>query len=229
MHGPRSSLKWLGACRIGNMPLTNIVVWAADVGSISKRNFGWCRDDNNSQTLTGQDIAEFARGIADDLSTGKRIALGFECPLFVPIADAPDDLTKARDGEKNRAWSAGAGSGALATGLTECVWIFERIRELARTDIRPTFEWEVFASGNANLLVWEALVTRSDKGRSHIDDARIAVRAFWTHFPNIESANSVTAVNAYSLAGAGLIRAKLSTDISLLFQPCIVLAAGKNV
>jgi len=124
---------------------TKPVVWAADIGSVRKQNFGWCRHEGDSFALKkGEYITEFARGIAKDLSDNRKVAVGFECPLFVPIPDAdmPQDLTKAREGENNRAWCAGAGSGALATGLTECVWIFERIREFVQTDIRPSVDWK---------------------------------------------------------------------------------------
>jgi hypothetical protein len=67
--------------------------------------------------LTGRDISVFAEGIAKDLSAGYAVALGFECPLFVPVAKAPEHLTKGRAGEGNRPWSAGAGVAVLASGL----------------------------------------------------------------------------------------------------------------
>lgn len=97
------------------------IVWVADVGSIKMNKFGWCRATYDRTLIQGTDITDFADGIANDLSSGNRVALGFECPLFVPIPDNPIRLTKARAGEGNRSWSAGAGSGALSTGLTECV------------------------------------------------------------------------------------------------------------
>ena len=106
----------------------NIVVWAADIGSVAQNNFGWCRADSQLKQTSGSNIADAVAGIAQDLSDGKQVALGFECPLFVPITTNPQDLTKSRQGEGSRPWSAGAGSGALATGLTECVWMFEQIK-----------------------------------------------------------------------------------------------------
>jgi hypothetical protein len=57
------------------------------------------------------------------------VALGFECPLFVPLNLQPEALTTARSGEGSRPWSAGAGCGALATGLVQVAWILRKIRQ----------------------------------------------------------------------------------------------------
>ena len=65
------------------------VVWVADIGSIQKQNFGWCRNDDGPSHKKGEDINAFAEGIAVDLSENRKIALGFECPTFVPITDDP--------------------------------------------------------------------------------------------------------------------------------------------
>jgi hypothetical protein len=37
--------------------------------------------------------------IAADLNAGHHVALGFECPLFVPVSEDPNGLTSARPGE----------------------------------------------------------------------------------------------------------------------------------
>src|SRR5258708_25174372 len=99
-----------------------LTIACADIGSIRKGRFGWAlrdypedlaaRDDDN-------DIAVFVREISQRLRDGRPVALGFECPLFVPLPEDPVELTRARKGEGNRAWCARAGAGALATGLTE--------------------------------------------------------------------------------------------------------------
>jgi len=148
--------------------MNDLVVWVADVGSVEQGNFGWCRalSPQEDDVTSGTDIYDFAKVIADDLSAGKRVAIGFECPLFVPVTDDPVSLTKARKGEANRPWCAGAGSAVLATGLAECVWIFERIRCLARVPVQPTFHWEQCISREANLFIWEAFVTGTAKAAS---------------------------------------------------------------
>lgn len=203
--------------------MNNIVVWAADVGSIKNRKFGWCRAESNMSFLSGTDIIAFAKGIADNLNTGKRVALGFECPLFIPVTENPILLTSPRLGEGSRPWSAGAGCGALATGLTECVWVFENIRRLSQHTIHPTFNLEQFEMGQANLFIWEAFVTADAKSSTDMGDAVIAARMFWDRYPNITS--DVTAQNPYSLVGAAMLRSGLTTDINVLFKACVVIKA----
>jgi hypothetical protein len=99
-----------------------LIIHCADIGSVRRGNFGWARlvvDATDSACNTGFDIYSFADALAADINAGHPVAVGFECPLFVPVPDDPNDLTSARPGEGNRAWSAGAGAGSLATGLTD--------------------------------------------------------------------------------------------------------------
>lgn len=180
-----------------------------------------------SQSEVGQDIEQFVENIATDLSDGLKVALGFECPLFVPVTDDPKSLSRACQGEKNRPWSAGAGSSSLATGLTICAWVFDRLPKLTQTPIRPTFDWASLTSTEANLFVWEAFVSGKAKAssRDHREDARIAAEAFWARYPHMAEATEVRAENLYSLVGAALLRAGLAQDLSILSEPCIVIKA----
>ncbi|HIH45240.1 MAG TPA: hypothetical protein HA257_09310 [Candidatus Methanoperedenaceae archaeon] len=204
--------------------MNNIVVCAADIGSIKRKSFGWSRAEiGQDNPVCGTNIAKFTESIVDDFKKEKKVALGFECPLFVPISDKPEDLTKARKGEKNRPWSAGAGSNVLTIGLAECVWIFERIRE-SNVDVKPTFKWKDFLLDKSNFFIWEAFVTSASKGNSHCDDAKLAVNTFKEMYKNsndIES--SISAHKPYSLVGAGLLRSRLTEDRGLLFENCIVI------
>lgn len=206
--------------------MNDLVVWCADIGSVKNKKFGWCRgieDKEGSDFKEGTDIIEFCLGIAKDLSDGKKVAIGFECPLFVPIADNPILLTSARQGEGDRAWSAGAGCGALATGLTECVFILQEIRKATNIKIEPTFNWDDFINGSSNLFIWEAFVTKSSKVLTHSGDAKVAIEAFMRQYPNLVEANAVTAVNPYNLVAAALLRTGITSDIGMLSEPCIVI------
>lgn len=205
--------------------MENVAVWCADIGSIKNKKFGWCRAELGiKETITcGNSIEEFATGITNDLSNGRKVALGFECPLFVPVSTNPLNLTSARVGEGDRPWSAGAGCGALTTGLTETAWIFSRIRELAGVEIRGTFSWEDFITNAFNLFIWEAFVSKDSKSTTHTGDAEVAVKAFTKRYSNIVQANAVTAENPFNLVAAALLRAGLSDDINFLSQPCIVI------
>jgi hypothetical protein len=94
-------------------------VYCADVGSVSNQRFAWARADSKQPDAEMEDghddIRELAERVAEDLSRGEAVALGFECPLFVPVPDDPIRLGKCRDGEGNRARST-----SMAIGI---VWL----------------------------------------------------------------------------------------------------------
>ena len=190
-----------------------------------KKNFGWCRAELGEKDIysIGISIEDFAKGIAEDLSDGYKVALGFECPLFVPISNNPLFLTSARNGEGDRPWSAGAVCGALATGITETVWILSRVKELLKKEIKATFSWGEFIDKNYNLFIWEAFVSKESKATTHSGDAEVAVKTFISQYPDIVQANAVTAENPYNLGAAALLRAGVSDDVGMLSEMCIVI------
>lgn len=106
--------------------MAQIAICCADIGSVQGGKFGWasCPEAADADHASPRSLVRF---VAERLEANVKVALGFECPLWVPVAGEPSDLTKARHGEGNRAWSAGAGAGSLATGLTEIAWILDRI------------------------------------------------------------------------------------------------------
>lgn len=205
--------------------MQDVVIWCADIGSIKNKKFGWCRGTIGVKDdfIMGSSIQDFAGGIAKDISNGYKVALGFECPLFVPLPDDPVNLTSARRGEGDRAWSASAGCGALATGLTETAWILDRVKKLVEVEIKVTFDWNEFINKSLNLFIWEAFVSKSSKSPTHTGDAEVAVKTFINKYPDIVQANAVTTENPYNLVAAALLRIGLSDDIGMLSERCIVL------
>jgi hypothetical protein len=171
---------------------------------------------------TGCDINLFAESIARDLNEDWQVALGFECPLFVPIPDDPRELTSARQGDGDRPWSAGAGAGSLAIGLTECQWVLDRVRSLVNRDIPVFFRWAPFRAAGVGLFVWEAFVTKEAKADTHHEDAELAVKSFRDGLPNPERLNAVMSANVRSLIGAALLQAGWTGDVSFLRKPCLV-------
>ena len=104
--------------------MENLAIFCADVGSIKAKKFGWAASIPPSNDLIqGESIEDFADLICDGIKKDYRIAVGFECPLFVPMRENPVFVNSSRKGEGNRSWSAGAGTGALATGLVEVLWV----------------------------------------------------------------------------------------------------------
>lgn len=134
-------------------------------------------------------------------------------------------LTSARQGEGSRAWCAGAGAGALATGLSQTVWILRAIRATVPEGIPAFLDWSRFSAAGRGLLIWEAFVTGGIE-RTHVGDAESAVHEFIRALPNPQAANAVTADTVYSLGGAVLLRTGWSTDLGLLEQRCLVLKPG---
>jgi hypothetical protein len=89
----------------------NLAIYCADIGSVPRGRFGWSRNEPSETTLEthrgGTEILDLVNAVGDDLAAGRPVALGFECPLFVPVPVEPLRLGKARPGDGNRSWSAG--------------------------------------------------------------------------------------------------------------------------
>ena len=149
----------------------------------------------------------------------------------MPIPQDPARLTSARKNEGQRPWSAGAGSGALATGLTETVWLLWHVREQlssVKIHTRAYLEWSSFAGTGEGLFLWEAFVSDAGKGKSstHVGDAEIAVYRFMNSLPNPDEANAITSdEEVHSLLGAALLRTGWTTDLTVLSSPCFVIKA----
>lgn len=168
-------------------------VVAVDVGSVRK-NFAWAGLDLPGRRPVGEG-GRHPEGAAlaalEALDERISVALGFEAPLMVPVSpvgpvDAWMTLGQARQGEtvdgRSRPWSAGAGSGALATGLAQLAWVLERIGS-ALPGLRCTTRPELWLDGEAELFVWEAFVSGTGKPipseiTQHAADAAAAADTF---------------------------------------------------
>lgn len=202
--------------------MKDIVVVCADIGAVAKENFGWWSSLGDS----GVRPSTLARHVSSVLDAGKPVALGFECPLFVPLVEDEMFLTSARSGEGSRAWSAGAGCGALATGLVQTAWVLQEIRVQLAQATSAFLSWQEFSTSQSGLFLWEAFVTGKAKGDSHTADARLGAEAFVRTLPDPMSCNAVTCGSAaYSLVGAALLRTGWSDDLRLLQEPCLVVRA----
>jgi hypothetical protein len=206
---------------------SKISIYCADIGSVARKNFAWSGLTFDDQSKCGVSMPALAEAIADDLSAERPVALGFECPLFVPLSARPETLTTGRLGDRNRPWSAGAGCGALATGLVQVVWLLREIRRLAGGTATAFLDWESFARTGTGLFLWEAFVSGKAKREDHVADAEAAVQAFRDTIAQPPVGSAVTcAEETYSLIGAALLRSGWSTDLAILGAPCIVVLAG---
>ena len=210
------------------MPASPLAIYCADIGSIPNRRFGWACTDAAGNKIErdrgGAEIDDLVETVAADIADGRAVALGFECPLYVPVPQQPLRLGTARSGESNRSWSAGAGAGALASGAVQVAWILHELRQRG-LNAQPFLDWAAFTGAGAGLFLWEAFVTDRAKAASHIDDATVAVTAFWDALPDVTAANAVTAERPLSLLGAALLWSGWSNDLALLHAPCLVIKA----
>ncbi len=229
-------LGWFSELQEGRLESGHeLAVLCADVGSVAQGRFGWAEvDPVGYPDHTSERMEELAEAVASHLAQGRKVALGFECPLTVPLRSDPSTLGKAREGEGNRSWSAGAGAGALATGLVQVPWVLRDIRARLTSPVPAYLGWEAFReSSGAALFVWEAFVTGSAKAEgvenSHAQDAVIANRAFRLALPDIAAANAVTVSEAFSLVGAALLRSGWTGDESVLEESAVVIRPAPNL
>ena len=206
------------------------VVFCADVGSVKKMRFGWARRRAPSgDPLFGESIEDLVRAIVADLCSDELVALGFECPLFVPVRESPYKLAEARRGEGNRPWSAGAGCAVLATGLTQVLWILRDLRQRLGRKVSTYVRWDRVPEKGPALFLWEAFVSGRAKtvggGNLHAHDALLAVDAFLQALPGLNRVNAIHEDEVHSLVGAALLRSGWTDDVRILAEPCVVVRA----
>jgi len=203
----------------------HLLTACADIGSVAVGNFGWWSSDGGS----GIEPSTLAASVAAALDSNRPVALGFECPLFVPLAESEFELTRARPGEGSRAWSAGAGCGALATGLVQAAWVLRAIRASLSSPRVAYLDWEAFNEAQSGLFLWEAFVSGKAKSSTHIADAQAAGETFNKSLPNPVSVNAVVcSTPVYSLIGAAMLRTGWSQSPEILAQACIVIKVTPN-
>lgn len=202
-------------------------VVAIDVGSV-RNNFAWAALDLPGRRPVGSGGSHpegAAIAVLDALAEHRPVALGFEAPLMVPVSDVGSlegwrTLGQARQGEtvdgRSRPWSAGAGSGALATGLVQMAWVLERVR-IGRSGVRCTTSPDVWLAGEAALFVWEAFVSGTGKPvpagiTQHAADAAAAADTFADRLEegSLRSSDVVcTPASSFNLAAAAAAYAGL--------------------
>jgi hypothetical protein len=140
-------------------------VVAVDIGSVKPPSrFAWAAFDAPSQEVIadGSDPDTAVSCLLAGLAESRQAVLLVEAPMSVPVPAVREDrwhlLGKARDGEGNRPWSAGAGTGALATGLAQGAWMLKRLAEAAPT-VTVTTQPEVWRDGRARLMLAEVFVS----------------------------------------------------------------------
>jgi len=217
--------------------VADLAVYAADIGSIKSDHFGWAGVEGGSCEITakGKKIDALVDSIASDLQR-RPVALGFECPLWIPVHADSSILGSARPGEGKHPWSAGAGAAVMASGLVQITWILDQLR-LKLPKLKAHTDWRGFRRASGQLFLWEAFVAGSAKDASDLSkdmdpdvrDAIIAATAFAADCKKGPPPGTVEpgeGTGAISIVGAALLHAGLVDDLSILRRHCHVLKVG---
>ncbi len=199
---------------------SDVVVGVIDVGA--PKNIGWAVLADGAEEL-GTDLGAFVETFSG-LARGKPAALGFEAPLFIPIARPAAKLTAQRNGDNGRPWSAGAGATVTTIGLAVMAYVLAELRTRLPNE-RATLDWHAWPDG-IDLLVFEAFVSGDNHAGpgDHALDALNAATAFRANLGDLDAANAVSEARVLSLAGACMARTGwVETGYDMLAQPCLVI------
>jgi hypothetical protein len=202
------------------------VIYACDIGSTlyqKKRGgpaFGWARLNPNEGTKSirgSSDIQQLVEQLQLDIEVGYSVSLGFESPLFIPIPENPEELSKKREGEGDRSWSAPPGAAVTTLGIHQSAWILKRLRKSSSGKCKFTLDWKCWppTSHQHILFCWEAFV--SGKDAHSTDDMRDAATAVVFFFENERKlVNAVTVEKPISLIGAVALWSGWTNDLKYL-------------
>lgn len=207
------------------------ITYACDIGTTLQQppNFGWARAVNAtpSSVIGSRCIDQLTSMLVSDLSAGASVALGFECPLFIPEPVESSDLSRARVGEDDRAWSSPQGGAYVTTlGLHQAAWILRQLHPSAALSHKFTVDWKLWPSKSQPLLFcWEAFVCRAAHSPTNdpVQDSATAVVEFLANEANLDAANSVKACPCISLISAAALWSGWSHDLESLHWPTLVI------
>lgn len=116
--------------------------YCVDIGSEKRENFAWATSHENN----GTHLKELLENLILDVGRNEVISIGFECPLYFEIQKEPGEVTKSREFDGNRSWSAGAGAQATITGMAQITWLFKELKEVSpRTECKLLNDWKEHA------------------------------------------------------------------------------------
>lgn len=204
------------------------MIYAVDVGStLSGRDgvaFAWCRvSDAGGVPVSATDISALADSLGEDLRSGQNVALGLEAPLFIPVPQETEKLSRGRENEGNRSWAAPAGGYVASLGVHQTAWLLRELHKRCGDRCELTVDparWSTPNHDRPLLFCWEAFVS----GPAHTDhsgDAATAAMYFQAHQYKLTTA--VTAESPLSLFGAAVLWSGWSNDITWLHRSLLVL------
>ena len=210
------------------------LIYACDIGSTlnqKKRGgpaFGWARLNPNEGTKSiwgSSDIQELVEQLWLDIAEGYSVSLGFESPLFIPVPDNPRDLSKRREGDGDRSWSAQSGAYVTTLGIHQSAWILKRLHESSSGKCEFTLDFQRWPppSHQHILFCWEAFVSGAAHSDQHQRDAATAAVFLFDNEDNLQKVNAVKVENRISLIGAVALWSGWTSDLAYLHKATLVL------
>ncbi len=156
--------------------------------------------------------------------------------MSVPVPDGQPGawrrLGRARKGEGNRPWSAGAGAASLATGLTQGAWMLRQLA-ISVPRLAATTQPRSWQRGGAQLLLAEAFITAAGKpeplpaGQDAADAAaaRLALAEMLDGPAPLTSAVRCAPEDPFNMLAAMALWAGLRIDLAELHVEVLVVAA----
>lgn len=210
-----------------------MLIAAADVGSVDKDRFAWFATDaagnRRGAELNAHDPVDLAQCIKAALVAGESVALGFECPLALPVPVGAADLGRQRLNEGRHTWSSGGGAAALASGTVQLSWVLRAVGPRTRVTVRPE-RWP----DRAPLLLWEAFVAGAYKPKLRADedakdvhraDAEAAVVGFRKLGLPLPTAGRISidpTSGVLNIAAAAALTHGLTIDVDELSAPILI-------
>jgi hypothetical protein len=216
------------------------VIYACDIGSTlyqKKRGgpaFGWARLNSNEGTKSirgSSDIQQLIEQLQLDIEAGYSVSLGFESPLFIPIPDNPEELSKKRAGDGDRSWSAPAGAAVTTLGIHQSAWILNRLHESSSCKCEFTLDWKRWPPKSYQhiLFCWEAFVSGKAHSAHDMRDAATAVVFFFDNERNLQLENAVKAEKPISLIGAVALWSGWTSDLTYLHNSTTLVLKPSSV
>lgn len=195
-----------------------------DIGSPGKGNLGWWLYGPKWDVGgVGPDAMKAA--FASCLREGP-LVLGFEAPMYVPAKRALMRSLQARPGEGSRPWSGSAGATVAAISLA----IVPSLLDFLHTEVsgaRAWQDWNLMPSKPGEMLMFEAFVSGGRSSGHDVDAKQAAVEAYRLLTGTGEVLSCLGSEECFSLLGAALIHAGLSSDLAELKRLCLVVRAEK--